>query len=60
MLHMPLYYNENITINSRPVFFQDLYNNGYRVVKDILNKNGSFKTLDDIKEESRKNIIFIH
>lgn len=60
VLHMPLFYNENIKINSNPIFFQDLYNNGYRLVKDILNKNGSFKTLDDIKEESRNNIIFIH
>ena len=49
LLLMPIWYNEKILIENKPIFWTNWYKKGILVVNDIWN-NGSFFTYDEFKE----------
>jgi hypothetical protein len=51
LLEMPLYYNQNILMDRKPIFIKTWYDKGIRLIKDIMNVNGTF--LDRNKLEAR-------
>ena len=46
---MPLFYNENFTIDSKVIFIKDLYDRGFRNVRDLMDNNGKFISLESIE-----------
>ena len=42
----PLFYNTNILVGKKPIFYKRWYENKIFVVNDILNKHGSFMDLN--------------
>ena len=55
---MPLFYNENFTIDSKYIYNANLYKCGTRYVKDKLNNNGRFKDLNEIKTITKNRMNF--
>ena len=41
-LNLPLFYNHNILIDNRPVFYKSWYDKGIRYINDLMTKNGNF------------------
>ena len=57
---MPLFYNENFTIDSKYIYNANLYKCGIRYLKDMLNNEGSFKDLSEIKNITKNGINFLN
>ena len=60
IMTMPLFYNENITIDSKYIYDANLYKCGIRYVKDILRNDGCFKSLNEIKNVTKNGINFLN
>ena len=52
---MPLFYNENFAIDSKHI-----YKCGIRYVKDMLNNEGNFRDLNEIKAITKSGINFLN
>ena len=51
ILNSSIWYNENITIESKPIFWKRWYKQGIKHVKDIINEDGSFITIERLNNE---------
>ena len=56
---MPLFYNENIVIESNYVYDSIMYTAGVRYIKDLLNENGNFKNWNEINKLTDNKIDFL-
>ena len=48
VLKTPLWYNKNIKIDYRPVFYKDWYQKGIHIIADLLNENGEMLSFEDV------------
>ena len=46
ILNMPLFYNEHFKINSKVIYIKELYDRGFRMVRDLMYNNGNFISLE--------------
>ena len=51
ILNSSLWYNKNITVDSKPIFWKAWYRQGIKYVKDIINNDGSFITNEKLNNE---------
>ena len=54
-----IFFNDNITINSKHVFLPFLYNNGITFIKYIIFINGNFRELKSIEDITGKKVNFL-
>ncbi len=54
-----IWYNINITINGNPIFNRQLYNRSLVYINDIIDENGRFLSLDDVKQKFDTNMCFM-
>lgn len=65
-LSEPLFFNNNIKINNKPIFFKDWHLCGIKYVNDLINENGSpytwqeFKTLYNINDNPFRFYSLLH
>ena len=50
-LSQPLWYNKNIQINNKSVFYQSWFNKGIIYFNDLLNEDGSFLTFEEFQHK---------
>ena len=48
ILKSPLFYNRNIKIDRKYVFYKTWYEKGIRFVNDLVNQNGSFYSFQEV------------
>ena len=60
LLHMPLFYNHMFITGNDYIFIANLYSNGFRFVKDIINQHGEFKDIQYLELVTGKKINFLH
>ena len=49
ILKSPLFYNRNIKIDRKYVFYKPWYDKGIRFVNDLVNQNGSFYSYQEVR-----------
>ena len=58
-VNCPLFYNNNILIDRKPVFIKTMYENGFYFISDIMNNNGHFISIENLNTRLGTNIIFL-
>ena len=56
---MPLFYNDNIIIESNYVYDSIMYTAGIRYIKDILNENGNFENWNETNKLTNNKTNFL-
>ena len=51
VLEIPLWFNNNITVSGKYIFYKEWYTKGVRTIADVLNgdDNGNFLSFEDIR-----------
>ena len=51
ILNTSIWYNDKITINREPLFWKSWFDKGLRNIKDLINRDGTFITNENLKQE---------
>ena len=58
ILKIPTFYNSNICIDKKYIFWTDWYNKGIRFLNDLVKENGDFYSQQELIEKYNINTIF--
>ncbi|XP_065933802.1 uncharacterized protein [Magallana gigas] len=56
----PIWYNKNITMGGKSIFFIDWFNKNIVYINDLLDENGSFLSLHDLQMETIYQLPFVN
>ena len=58
-LNEPIWYNDGILINRKPIFYRRLYSAGVHIVNDLLDEDGKFLSFDEFSRRIPGTLNFI-
>ena len=60
ILKTPIFYNSNICIDKKYVFWKDWYKKGIRFINDIVKENGEFYNQDELVAKYKITTYYLH
>ena len=54
-----IWYNSHLKLEGKTIFYKELFDKGILLIRDLLNDNNIFKTLEEVKDQYNCRIIYL-